>query len=302
MVSLESSAPKEVSNQISVVDPSFGFPSNFRYHRSLGMESHFDILTPVEKANDILLKLVNRVSVEHNTSRSSIIHWLSDISWYAPGIIFVAGPQTRTDTSIHVIAVSSSERMMDRVQTKVVDKPPGVWAYYTTLQKSSSGLLNVSSHSMPFWLRGILAGEHFFVTTDDGIYRLFKELRIESINLTKAAPEQFLGSVAFMDVYRKVTGRMPSISTYSPLFLRLDIEAMGLSPIEILAESDMALRNRNVKGEYRKKTIHFIGSFLGVTKEELSKYHSGIHTMKKREKKATPASLPRRKIRKTNGN
>jgi hypothetical protein len=296
---LESSAPSVPVSDYQL-DVTFDLSSYFIIRRAEGDAPIFEQPAFKRSGRELILNIIERASREHKTDRKAIRDWISDVALYSPGVIFTAGPLIRSESSVHLIAVSLSENMMRRMQRKLTSKPPGVWAYYLTLAKTASGIESTNMLSIPQWLRGIMSSAHVFFTTDPSAYDIIRRLRIESVHQTRAAPEMILSELAILDVYRKHAKRMPTDSSLASLALRSELEGMGFSKCDLLAECDTALRARLVKNEPRKKAIKQIASYIGIGPEELSKYHSNIVLLRKVKKK-TPSSLPFNRIRKGSG-
>jgi len=290
---LESSAPSIPVSDYQF-DLGFTFPPNFQMHRALGLDSHFYNHPVQEGVAGSILDLISRTAKQQNGNdsrvRKEILTWLIDVSWYAPGIIFSAGPCLRHEDSIHIIAISPSQKLMKRVQEKVPKKPKGVWAFYTTVGDLSPKSGSDSPISIPLWIRAILAGEHMFVTTDGEIYQAIKKLRFESIGIVKDAPIDFLSELAFFDVYRKTAKRMPGLNGHPETFIRLNLCELRMSKEEVLQECNNALKQRNVKDESRMRTLFQIAAYFKLSKEDISKY-TGVVDLVKR-KRSTQTSLP----------
>jgi len=296
---LESSAPSLPISDWQF-DMGFDIPSTFILHRALAADSVFNNPQSSQGSRELILDLIDRASGRHGVERKDILHWIDDVALYSPGIIFAAGPMIRLDEEVHIVAVSTSDHMLKRMQEKIKDKPKGVWAYYLALADSGSGIISLNLHSIPLWLRGILSGEHIFATTGDDAYSLIKKLRIDSILKIGAASEIILPELAILDVYRKFAKRMPADSNLASLVLRSELESLGIRENELLAECDIALRARNVKNDYRKKAVKAIAAYLRIGPEELSKYHSGVVHLARANRK-TPPPLPFGRIKMSAG-
>jgi hypothetical protein len=293
---LESSEPKIIPKDYAT-GPYFDLPSNFHPRMALGEGRVFEEQLNGTGSREVLLDLVRRTSKKHGVSKIKILSWLADVSWHAPTIIFAAGTQAVSEDDIHVIAISANETSMQKVQKSVFNKPKGVWAFYTAFTNSSSGLLSLSSLNIPFWIRGILCGKHFFVTTNDDVYPIVKRLRMESVGMARAAPQEILSELALFDAYRKLNGRMPPTSNMSLVFLIERLSENGYDQAEIFRKCADLLRLRGVKQEYVERVMRHLGSYYGISAEEMSKYSSNIMLQLKRKIRKTPSSIQNAKLR-----
>lgn len=286
----DTSAPKTYPISEYQFDLNFVLPLEIYPNLIDADREHFSKLHTLSPENGSVLDLIARTAFVHNERKHAILDWINKLSKAAPGIVFAAGPNMVSEGSIHLISISTKEEMQAAVQSGLSNKPKGIWVYYTTLSPSSSGVLSLNCLSIPLWLRGILSGEHIYMNRDREGGFVLKKLRDESRMMLSGASEMILSELALFDVYRAEFRKLPNLTNIPCLFLRGELEGKGIQSNEMLAESDIMLRRRNVLPESRKKAIRYLAKFLGISQEEYSKYTDRLMNLNKGKRK--PRSIP----------